>query len=232
MPKTFAEHLAAAAAAPVDLPGFLAGYADVLREVAQEGRFHLHGLTLDAPRGVYSPHDASSTRFIMDRFFALGLDKPCGSLLEVGCGAGGISLLAARAGWTVSAGDIDPAAVAATQDNAALNWLTVAARVSDLFEAFKGQQFDAIVFNEPFFHLQREVGTEERTLSDFNGQLHIRFMRDAREHLRDGGSVVFSYANCSDPGLLNQPGWHLELRAFDFDAGANLSRAIFRATPA
>lgn len=231
MSKRFSEHLAAVCGLPVNLPVFLEGYAEVLKGVAASGRFHLHGLTIDAPPGVYSPHETSSTRFMMDHFFALGLDRPGGKFLEVGCGAGAISLLAARNGWTVSSGDIDPVAAQATRDNAALNGLTVDARVSDLFSAFADEKFDVIAFNQPFFHLDREIREDERTLSDFGGQLHARFMAEARAHLKEGGYVIVAYSNCSNVEVFNQPGWQMELRSFDFDAGSNYIRAHFKATP-
>jgi release factor glutamine methyltransferase len=232
MTASFIAHLAAACEKPINEPVFLEGYQEVLKGVAAPGVFQVHGLTLDAPAGVYSPHETSSTRFVMDHFFGAGLTEPRGrTLLEIGCGAGGIALLAARHGWTVSAGDIDPQAVQATAGNAQRNGLSVTVAESDLFSAFSGQQFDVIVFNQPFFHLDREITQEERTLSDFGGQLYARFMREAGAHLKPGGHVLVAYSNCSNTAIFNQPGWGMELRAFDFDAGSDYIRALFKATP-
>ena len=233
MKSTFSEHLAAVCALPVNMEVFLAGYADVLEGVARHGHFTVHGLTIESPPGVYSPHETSSTRFVMDHFFALGLDRPVGRVLEMGCGAGAIALHAARFGSDVSACDIDTAAVEATTSNAARNGLAVHVRQSDLFSAFEeNEKFDVILFNQPFFHLDREIGEHERTLSDFGGQLYERFMQDAKNHLAPGGRVIIAYSNCSNTTILNQPGWNLEVRAFDFDAGSNYIRALFNATPA
>lgn len=232
MQKSFVEHLKEACARPILESVFLQGYEAVLAGVAAHQTFELYGLTIEAPPGVYSPHDTSSTRFLMDHFFALGLDQPKGRFLEVGCGAGAISLLAARNGWEVVATDIDAAAVKATQDNARRNGLTVDARQSDLFAAVEGEQFDVVLFNQPFFHVKREIGEHERTLSDTEGSLHVRFMREARRFLKPGGYVVVAFSNCSNTEVLNQPGWNLELRSFDFDAGSNYIRAHFKATPA
>lgn len=217
-------------ARPVNMPVFLEGYAEVLRGVATAGDFRLHGLRIHAPAGVYSPHETSSTRFVLDHFFALGLDRPGGTLLEIGCGAGAISLLAARNGWSVVAGDIDPVAVAATLHNAAQNDLEVDARVSDLFSAFPGELFDVIVFNQPFFHVERETAESERTLSDFGGKLHARYMAEAKNHIKPGGYLVVVYSNCSNEAVFAQPGWRMELRACDFDAGSDYIRALFKAT--
>lgn len=234
MPKSFVDHLLAACHKPINMPLFLEGYAQVREGVARPGRFLLHGLTIDAPAGVYSPHETSSTRFLMDHFGALGLDAPTEGkeFLEVGCGAGAISILAARNGWKVFAGDIDDAAVTATRANAVTNGVTLDARQSDLFSAFEGQRFDVVLFNQPFFHVERPIEEDERTLSDFGGQLYARFMEEARRFLKPGGYVVIAYSNCSNVEILNQPGWNLELRSFDFDAATDYIRAHFKATPA
>lgn len=231
MQKSFIEHLMAACARPINEPVFLQGYEAVLAGVASHQTFELYGMTIDSPPGVYSPHDTSSTRFLMDHFVALGLDQPKGRFLEVGCGAGAIALLAARHGWDTVGVDIDPVAVRATKANAQRNGLQVDARQSDLFSAVEGELFDVIVFNQPFFHVKRDIGEHERTLSDNGGNLHVRFMQEASHFLKPGGYVVVAFSNCSNTDVLNQPGWDLELRSFDFDAGSDYIRAHFKATP-
>jgi release factor glutamine methyltransferase len=232
MNKSFIEHLIQACTRPINEPVFLEGYAGVLEGVARPATFDVNGLTIDAPSGVYSPHGTSSTRFMLDHFFALGLDRSAGRVLEMGCGAGAIALHAARFGSIVSACDIDPVAVDATRRNAEQNGLNVDVRQSDLFSAFADdEQYDVIIFNQPFFHLNREIGEHERTLSDFGGRLHEKFMAGARKHLAPGGRLVVAYSNCSNIAILNQPGWNMEVRAFDFDAGSDYIRALFHATP-
>ncbi len=231
MHKPFIQHLIEASAKPIKEDVFLQGYQAVLAGVAQDQTFSLYGMTVRAPSGVYSPHETSSTRFLMDHFFALGLDRAGGDFLEVGCGAGAVSLLAARHGWNVTATDIDQVAVEATRENAQANGLKLRALQSDLFDALGAEQFDVIVFNQPFFHVPRPIGVHERTLSDEGGGLHVRFMAQALKHLKPGGYVVVAYSNCSNTSVFNQPGWDMELRSFDFDAGSDYIRAHFKATP-
>lgn len=231
---SFVEHLQRACGQSPDYAVFLQGYEACLQGVREHGTFLVHGLTVQAPPGVYSPHETSSTRFLMDHFPALGLDRPFGSrrLLEVGCGAGAISMHAARAGWDVTATDIDPVAVEATVMNAAANGLPVEALQSDLFEQLEERGlFDAIIWNQPFFHVERPIEESERTLSTEGAELHERFLREARKHLAPGGYVVFAFANCSDVSRLHQPGWDLELRSFDYEAASRYIRAHFIARP-
>lgn len=230
-PFSFIEHLQRAAAAPI-VPGpFEESFRVTADNLMRHERFSLFGLDIDAPAGVYSPHESSSTRFLLSNFPALGLDRPSGSLLEVGCGAGAVALLAARTGWRVTASDIDPVAVQATKANAARNGLVVDAIESDLFLAVAGEKFDCIVFNQPFYHVPRAITAKERPLAAENGVLHVRFMQQAAAHLKPGGKVVVAFSNCSDAQVFQQPGWAMQLRAFDYEATTNYIRALFIATP-
>jgi len=60
------------------------------------------------------------------------LDRPGGSLLDVGCGSGVLSIAAVRLGFApVIALDIDPVAVEVTSENARVNGVEIAVRQAD-----------------------------------------------------------------------------------------------------
>lgn len=86
------------------------------------GRSPVHGLEIDTPPGLYRPHAASSSQFILRTLLR---ERPrLGRLLELGCGTGG---LAARA--QVRQGDLfAPVAGPAPQ------------------------RFDSVLFNLPLMH--------------------------------------------------------------------------------
>ncbi|HUR26456.1 MAG TPA: HemK2/MTQ2 family protein methyltransferase [Candidatus Thermoplasmatota archaeon] len=69
--------------------------------------------------------------------------------LEVGCGAGYVSLVAARAGATVTCTDANPHAVALARHNARQNTLAVSAAEGDLLAGLAGP-FDVVAFNPPY----------------------------------------------------------------------------------
>jgi len=71
------------------------------------------------------------------------------AFLEVGCGAGLVSLVAARAGARVTATDLNPHAVTLLQHNAKQNGLTVRAIQTDLLQGVPGP-FDVVAFNPPY----------------------------------------------------------------------------------
>jgi release factor glutamine methyltransferase len=106
-------------------------------------------LTLTVPTGVFHPG-----LFFSSGVLATEIEqrKPIGrSVLDVGSGSGLLSLVAARAGATVTAVDINPEAVRATAANATANGLDVEVLQSDLFASLPGRRFDLVVVNPPYF---------------------------------------------------------------------------------
>jgi release factor glutamine methyltransferase len=69
--------------------------------------------------------------------------------LEVGCGAGLVSLVAAAAGAVVTCTDANPHAVALARHNARQNGLAVDAVETDLLAGLGGP-FDVVAFNPPY----------------------------------------------------------------------------------
>jgi methylase of polypeptide subunit release factors len=211
-------------------PIFNQGYEQVLQAIQDGGTFEFHGLTLTAPPGVYPPKRNSSTDFVVTHWDAAGLREKAGSFLEMGTGTGGLALYALKNGWRVRACDIDPLAVLAAENNAAANGLHLDVSLSDLFTAFKGLRFDAILFNFPLYH-KESADWHERALSDANGQLTKRFFDEARDHLNDDGAVYFMYSNCSRGDLLERDDWDFKVVGADFDAVGRYWRALIVARP-
>ncbi len=77
------------------------------------------------------------------------LAHPGENLLEVGCGSGAVSLVAARRGLHVTATDMNPHAVALARRNAATNGRSIEFVEGDLLARRTGP-FDVIAFNPPY----------------------------------------------------------------------------------
>ena len=110
------------------------------------------------PPSVYPPrHDSD---LLARRISAIGPGRGK-RMLDIGCGAGQITILASSLGWRVSACDINPYAVAATRGN-----LATAALKGEVMEGGVGpekfpfqEKFDLIVWNLPYIQPD-EIGDE------------------------------------------------------------------------
>lgn len=119
--------------------------------------FNYGTLKLMISPGVFHPGFFFSTRFILEFLNKQRLEKQ--SFLEVGCGSGVISILAAQKGADVTAIDINKKAVANTIDNAMRNSVKVQVTTSDLFDNVPSTRFDWIVINPPYY--PADAKTEE-----------------------------------------------------------------------
>lgn len=116
------------------------------------------------------------------------------ALWDVGCGAGLLSLVAARAGARVLASDVDAALVAQAQVNAALNGLGFTTATGDLLRAAPaGSRFDTIVFNAPLLRAPLAIATGEapRYSSAAGGEaLALAFLDGVAARLSPQGRVL------------------------------------------
>jgi release factor glutamine methyltransferase len=149
------------------------------------------GCVFRVPEGVQPPKAGS-------RFFCRHLHVRAGErVLEIGAGLGLAAVLAARAGATVVATDVLPEAVATIRANAALNGLTVDARLGDGYAPVAGERFDLVCSNPP--QMPTPPGRERRdaaAAADNGGvdgwALLDRIIAGAPAHLRPDGRLVFT----------------------------------------
>ena len=123
-----------------------------------------------------------------------------GSILEIGCGSGIVSLSAAQANPknSVLGVDINPKAVKCAGANAAANGIKNATfRKSDMFsEIPTSQKFDFILFNPPYLpttRAQRLLSPDENAAYDGGASGLIvskEFIMASPAHLKKGGRVA------------------------------------------
>lgn len=116
--------------------------------------------------------------------------------LEMGCGAGLSSVLAAQRGSEcVVALDINPAAAENTHRNAARHGVSdrVTALTSNLFDALEpAEPFDLVFWNTPFIEAPESrscAGRIERAVFDPGYEMVRRFFQDVVPHLTPAGRI-------------------------------------------
>lgn len=127
----------------VTLKPFLQGYY-----LKSQRKFKYSRLNLVIHEGVFHPGLFFSSKFFAEFIETLELEGM--DVLEVGCGSGLLSLIAASLGANVTSIDINEHAVANTLLNATSNNLKLNVIQSDLFDRLEGS-FDCVLVNPPYF---------------------------------------------------------------------------------
>lgn len=115
----------------------------------KERTYTYHGTTVTVLPGVFHPGLFYSTKFLIDYL----QDKPVTSksLLELGCGTGLISVIAAKSGAVVTATDLSGKAIENIKHNTTRNGVNIRIIQSDLFNAIEKETFDWIIINPPYY---------------------------------------------------------------------------------
>jgi len=162
---------------------------------------------LESVRGVpllVWPDVLNPVVFRSGKYFAEIIDSlPHGEghALDVGTGSGICAIFAARQGYHVIAVDINPEAVRCAKINCLLNAVDsrVDVRQGDLFDQVRGQRFDLIMFNPPFFR------GEPKSLFDMSWRsrdIMERFAANLADILTDQGQALILLSTDGDCGSL------------------------------
>ena len=107
------------------------------------------GITTIVHPDVFPPHLTLSTKILLDFISDISLTQK--KFLELGCGSGIISLYASQKGAHVTASDINKTALEYLTKASEENNLPVRCVYSNLFEELKGNHFDYIIINPPYY---------------------------------------------------------------------------------
>jgi len=117
----------------------------------------------------------------------LTIREKVSSALDLGCGCGVQSLLAARHCARVMATDINPRALALTRVNAEINGVSnVEVLEGSYFEPVEGRLFDLVLSNLPYV-IAPEIRFIYRNTDQPGDASILRLIRDIPSHLTEGG---------------------------------------------
>lgn len=157
------------------------------------------GLPLVVDPGVFHPLHAGSSAFMAEVACA---ELPRGArVLDLGTGSGALGLAALRSGaGKVVSTDVAPAAVACARANARRCGLEdgIEVREGTLFEPVRGERFDRIWWNPPYY--PREPGSPAAA-AFMSGEGHgvvARFLSEYESFLRPGGLALLVLSDDSD----------------------------------
>lgn len=147
-------------------------------------RAFFRGLSLRVPEKVYEPReDTSLLADCMDV-------EPGDRVLEVGCGSGALSLVAAGEGAEVVGVDVSEEAVEASKGNAEENGVEAEFRHSDLFDNVS-DRFDVVIFNPPYLPVEDDLPGAGTWSGGSTGREVIeRFAEGLPGHLHGDGEAL------------------------------------------
>jgi release factor glutamine methyltransferase len=184
-----------------------------LQRISRRAEVRLRGRRLLTDPEVLHPIHFLSTRVLVDAVRGLNLSGQ--RFLDMGSGSGAIAVFAAAQGARVTACDINPSAVALTQENLKRNQLGAEVLASDLFSALSDRVFDLICFNIPYYD------GEPRTPFDaalFGGKDLVtvrRFADGCRRALAPGGQVIILFSEDANGEMILSHFRHAGLEVVD-----------------
>jgi methylase of polypeptide subunit release factors len=170
-----------------------------LRLWPDDQRLHIRqvdGTPIMVLPGVFDGIRLRSGAFLAQTFAALPISANA-EVLDLGTGSGIGAIFAARRATRVVATDINPDAVRCALMNAEALHLDhkIETRAGDLFEPLRGEQFDAILFNPPFYRGQpRDMADRAWSSQD----VFDRFLRELPVYLAPGGFALIVLSTDGD----------------------------------
>lgn len=158
--------------------------ARLLRKLESDNSFSYKDVQLDIPAGVFHPKYFSSSKLLMD--WVEQNDLQGKRVIEIGCGSGISSILAAKAGAHVTAIDINASAISNLLQNASKLKVQLEAYVSDLFSEVPNQSFDHYLINPPFYPKQPESEAEHAWFCGPEFEYFKRLFQQLNEREVDG----------------------------------------------
>ena len=140
----------------------------LVKYLSKTRTYRYKDIRLAIPPEVFHPGFFFSTQLLLQYISKLPLQQK--HFLELGCGSGLISIVAAKKNALVKATDINPVAIEFLKKNSGENKVKIDIIQSDLFDNIPKQLFDIIAINPPYFKKQPETAKDNAWYCGENGE--------------------------------------------------------------
>jgi release factor glutamine methyltransferase len=177
--------------------------------------FFYRQVSVHVPPGVFHPGFFFSTKQLFDYLSNTALDRK--KVIEIGCGTGILSILAAKKGALVTCTDISPLAVSAAIENARRNRVDIVVLRADMFGSIPSHPFDFIIVNPPFYPRQPRTMEEHAWYAGPQLEYFYALFRDAKNYLDPEGKLLMVLSDDCDTERIKRiakaEGWLFSLEA-------------------
>jgi len=177
-------------------------YKPLLTKYLSKTRMYRHGrLRLQIAPEVFHPGFFFSTQMLLQYINKLPLQKK--ELLELGCGSGLISMVAADKGAIVTATDINPVAVEFLKKNCLHHQLQLHVFYSDLFEDIPAKKFDIIAINPPYYKKDPQTLRDHAWFCGEHGAYFERLFAGLQLYIHAGTEVLMVLFDGCDMDMIH-----------------------------
>jgi release factor glutamine methyltransferase len=163
-------------------------------------------MLLIRPPGVYPPQNDT---WLLGKALTMAGFHPGATLLEIGCGTGALSVLAARTSpASITSVDVSRRAVWAARFNTRVRGIRATVERGDAFELTAGRTFDIVIANPPYVpgHGTRPRGRARAWDAGVDGRVLLdRLCANAPLLLAPGGTLLMVHSGlCDEEKTLQQ----------------------------
>lgn len=171
-------------------------YYSELRRFKGERDINVLGIDIHISEGVFSSQWEDSR--LLAETVKQNVDNK-DYVLDLGTGSGIQAIFSAKNGAKVVATDINEKSIECAKDNARKHGLDkkITVKKSDLFDNLAGESFDKIIFNPPFRWFKPRDMLERASL-DENYDTLQKFMKEAKNYLKQNGSIILVFSTSGD----------------------------------
>ena len=163
--------------------------------------YRYKGLRLEIAPEVFHPGFFFSTRFLLQYITALPLQQK--KIMELGCGSGLISMMAAQKGAVVTASDINRIALAYLKKNCRQNNIEVEIIASDLFADIPVKAYDIIAINPPYYKKDPITAKDHAWFCGENGEYFSGMFAGLSNYIHRQTEVLMVLFDGCDMNMIN-----------------------------